>query len=93
MLDRHPAIHQSAIVPLPDEERGQVPVAFIVPKGEAALDYDAVKRFAIANAPAFQHPRRVQFVAELPLAGTNKVDRRRLIETAARNEAAGTWSA
>jgi long-chain acyl-CoA synthetase len=93
MLDRHPAIHQSAIVPLPDEERGQVPVAFIVPKGEAALDYDAVKRFSIANAPAFQHPRRVQFVAELPLAGTNKVDRRRLIETAARNEAAGTWSA
>jgi long-chain acyl-CoA synthetase len=93
MLDRHPAIHQSAIVPLPDEERGQVPVAFIVPKGEAALDYDAVKQFAIANAPAFQHPRRVQFVAELPLAGTNKVDRRRLIETAARNEAAGTWSA
>jgi long-chain acyl-CoA synthetase len=93
MLDRHPDIHQSAVVPLPDEERGQIPVAFIVPRGEATLRYDVVKAFAIANAPAFQHPRRVQFVAELPLAGTNKVDRRRLIETAARNEAAGTWSA
>ncbi len=92
MLERHPAIHQSSVVPLPDEERGQIPVAFIVPRGDAALTYDDVKTFALANAPAFQHPRRVQFVAELPLAGTNKIDRRLLIETAARNEAARLWS-
>ena len=36
---------------------------------------DDVKRFALANAPAYQHPRFVWFVDELPLASTNKVDR------------------
>jgi long-chain acyl-CoA synthetase len=93
MLDRHPDIHQSSVVPMPDEERGQVPVAFIVPRNGAVLDYASVKAFALANAPAFQHPRRVKFVDELPFAATNKIDRRALIEAAARNEASGDWSA
>jgi len=34
-----------------------------------------VKRFALANAPAYQNPRFVWFVDELPVASTNKVDR------------------
>jgi len=41
-------------------------------------DEEAIKSFVLANAPAYQHPRRVFFVPELPLAGTNKVDRRAL---------------
>ena len=36
---------------------------------------DEIKQFALANAPAYQHPRFVWFVDELPLASTNKVDR------------------
>jgi len=36
---------------------------------------DEIKRFALANAPAYAHPRFVWFVDELPLASTNKVDR------------------
>jgi acyl-coenzyme A synthetase/AMP-(fatty) acid ligase len=36
----------------------------------------------LANAPAYQHPRRVFFVPELPLAGTNKVDRKALEQRA-----------
>jgi long-chain acyl-CoA synthetase len=44
----------------------------------AAVDEDSVKADAIANAPAYQHPRRVIFIDEMPLAGTNKVDKRAL---------------
>jgi long-chain acyl-CoA synthetase len=40
------------------------------------LDEQAVKQYALANAPAYQHPRRVFFVEEMPLAGTNKIDKR-----------------
>ena len=39
---------------------------------------EEVKRFALAHAPAYQHPRFVWFVDELPLASTNKVDRNAL---------------
>ena len=41
-----------------------------------------VKEFALAHGPAYAHPRHVELVAELPLAGTGKVDRRLLIARA-----------
>jgi long-chain acyl-CoA synthetase len=75
MLERHPDIAQAAVVPIDDEIKGQKPVAFVVLKpGRHPSDED-IKRFALANAPAYQHPRFVWFVDELPLASTNKVDR------------------
>ena len=42
-----------------------------------------MKRFALAHAPAYQHPRFVWFVDKLPLSTTNKIDR-----TAHKREAA-----
>jgi long-chain acyl-CoA synthetase len=78
MLERHPAIHQAAVVPVPDELKGHKPIAFIVRANGVTLEEEAVKAYALANAPAFQHPRRVIFIDEMPLAGTNKIDKRAL---------------
>jgi acyl-CoA synthetase (AMP-forming)/AMP-acid ligase II len=78
MLERHPGIHQAAVVPVPDELKGHKPIAFIVRASGAALEEEAVKAYALANAPAYQHPRRVIFIDEMPLAGTNKIDKRAL---------------
>ncbi len=83
MLERHPAIHQACVVPIPDELKWQKPVAFVVLRPGAALDERQVKEFALAHAPAYQHPRRVWFLDALPLAGTNKIDRRALSARAA----------
>ena len=63
---------------------GETPVAFVVPKPGAAPSEDALRRFALDNGPAYAHPRAVWFVPELPLAGTNKIDRKTLVERAAR---------
>ncbi len=79
LLERHPAIQQAAVVAVPDDIKGQQPVAFVVRKPGAALDAQDVKDYALANAPAYQHPRRVWFLDELPLAGTNKIDRKALV--------------
>jgi long-chain acyl-CoA synthetase len=78
MLERHAGIHQAAVIPVPDELKGHKPIAFVVRANGAVLDEDAVKAYAIANAPAYQHPRRVIFIDEMPLAGTNKIDKRAL---------------
>jgi long-chain acyl-CoA synthetase len=78
VLARHPDVAQACVVPVPDEIKGTKPVAFVVARPGANPDEDALKRFVLANAPAYQHPRRVFFLPELPLAGTNKVDRKAL---------------
>jgi acyl-CoA synthetase (AMP-forming)/AMP-acid ligase II len=75
MLERHPDVAQAAVVPVADEIKGTKPVAFVIPKAGHAPQEDAIKRFALENAPAYQHPRSVWFVDDLPLASTNKVDR------------------
>ena len=51
----------------------------MIPKAGHSPSEDEIKKFALANAPAYQHPRFVWFVDELPLASTNKVDRNQLI--------------
>jgi long-chain acyl-CoA synthetase len=83
MLERHPDIAQAAVVPIEDDIKGQKPVAFVIRKPGRALDDEDVKRFALKHAPAYQHPRFVWFVDELPLASTNKLDRSALMRMAA----------
>jgi long-chain acyl-CoA synthetase len=82
MLEKHPAVAQAAVVPVEDDIKGTKPVAFVIRKGGEAADENAIKQFALANAPAYQHPRSVWFVDELPLASTNKVDRNELMRLA-----------
>lgn len=82
MLERHPDIYQACVVPVPDAIRGQKPVAFVVPVPGARLTEELVKAYAIAHGPAYQHPRHVAFVDALPLAGTNKIDRKALMDRA-----------
>ena len=75
MLERHPAVSHAAVVPIDDDIKGQKPVAFVILKHGMTASEDEIKRFALENAPAYQHPRAVWFVDDLPLASTNKVDR------------------
>jgi acyl-CoA synthetase (AMP-forming)/AMP-acid ligase II len=78
MLERHADVSQAAVVPIDDEMKGQKPVAFIVPKTGRRPSQDDIKQFSLANGPAYQHPRFIWFVDNLPLASTNKIDRRAL---------------
>jgi len=83
MLERHPDIHQAVVVPVDDELKFKKPVAFVVARPGAAPSEDAIKQFALQNAAPYLHPRRVWLLSEMPLAGTNKIDRRALATRAA----------
>ena len=77
-LEAHPDIVQACVVPIDDEIKGQKPVAFCVVRPGAALTPGQVKQYALATGPAYAHPRFVWFVDALPLASTNKIDRKAL---------------
>ena len=93
ILESHPAVRQASVVPLADEERSQVPVAFVVLQADKAVTREALKQHALAHGPAYQHPRRIAFVTELPWAATNKVDRNALRQLAATLEQQQRWEA
>ncbi|KDC61032.1 class I adenylate-forming enzyme family protein [Bordetella bronchiseptica] len=76
MLERHPAIVQACIVPLADPLKGMKPVALVVSRPDATLSEQEVKDYALAHGPAYQHPRAVRFVAEMPISSTGKVNRK-----------------
>ena len=73
------------MVPVSDDLKGQLPAAFVrTQPGVAAPTEDDVKQFALANGPAYAHPRWVWFLDEIPLASTAKIDRNGLVAEAAR---------
>ena len=83
MLETHPDVIQACVVPVDDDIKGTKPVAFVVRRAGSDLDEAKLKSFALANAPAYQHPRSIWFVESLPLASTNKLDRKTLRDMAA----------
>ncbi len=87
-LERYPAIAQAVVLPFDDERKGQIPYAFVKRAENSTVTEEEVRQFALENGPAYAHPRRVYFVDEFPLSGTNKIDQaalRRLAETSRPN--------
>lgn len=81
-LEAHPNMRQAAVVSIPDEIKGALPVAYVVVSPEGSLSPEDVKQHALDNGPAYAHPRFVEIVSDLPLSGVNKVDRKALAEDA-----------
>jgi len=80
ILLEHPAVADTAVVAGKHQVKGEAPVAWVVTyKGEATSE-EALKQFFLKRGPAYAHPRRVFFIKELPVSGTNKIDRKWLTE-------------
>ncbi|MEO5693660.1 MAG: AMP-binding protein [Usitatibacter sp.] len=82
-LMRHPAVANSAVVPSPDETRGAVIKAFVLlAPGECASEAlkDSIREHVKKNLAPYQQPREIEFVSELPMTTTGKVQRKVLRE-------------
>ena len=73
-LSRHPAVHESAVVGLPDPDRGEELVAAVVIRGDC--DLEELREFCRRHLAAYKVPRRIVPVAELPKSGVGKILRR-----------------
>jgi 2-aminobenzoate-CoA ligase len=74
----HPAVAECGVVGAPDEARGMIVKAYVVPApgitGDAALAADLQEHVKREIAP-YKYPRAIEFVAQLPKTETGKLKR------------------
>lgn len=72
-LYKHPAVHEAAVVGVPDEKWGEAVFAVIVPAPGQTLSEDEVIAHCRKHIGGFKIPRRMAFVEELPKSAMGKV--------------------
>jgi acyl-CoA synthetase (AMP-forming)/AMP-acid ligase II len=88
LLLTHQGIADAAVIPLPDEEAGEVPKAFVVPSGP--LTPEEVSAFVAERVAPYKKVRAVELVDEIPKSPTGKTLRRVLIDRERSSAAAST---
>ncbi len=74
VLADHPGVLEAAVVGMPDERWGEVPVAFVVLEEGAAVTEDELVAHVRAELARFKAPKRVVF-GELPKTSTGKTQK------------------
>lgn len=80
LLLGHGSVADVAVMAVPHELKGAVPVALVVRRTGTSTGEDELKQHCLANGPAYAHPRRIFFVDAIPLGGTEKVDPKAVLE-------------
>jgi fatty-acyl-CoA synthase len=82
----HPKVGSVAVIGVPHERWGEVPLAVIVPRGDAAPDTAEIEAFARQRLATYKVPRRIAVVDQLPLNASGKVRKDVLRRTFAARE-------
>jgi fatty-acyl-CoA synthase len=73
VLDSHPSVVESAVVGMPHERWGEVPVAFVMLRKDD-VDADALTEYARDRLARYKVPKRFEF-CELPKTSTGKIQK------------------
>lgn len=74
----HPDVALVAVGSIPDEDKGELAKAYIVPRTGTSPDAEDIISYSREHLAAYKVPRAVQFVDDLPKTSTGKVMRREL---------------
>jgi acyl-CoA synthetase (AMP-forming)/AMP-acid ligase II len=91
LLLTHPAVADAAVVRSPDDEVGEVPMAFVVASGP--LSAEGLMGWVAERVAPYKRVRRVEFVSSIPRSAAGKTLRRLLLAPLAAEAAGGPSSA
>ncbi|GAA3767331.1 4-coumarate--CoA ligase family protein [Microbacterium kribbense] len=85
LLLSHPKVADVAVIGVLDEQRQEIPKAFVVPASGAELSAEEVMAFVAEHVAPYKKVRRVEFVDAIPKSSSGKILRKdlRARETAA----------
>lgn len=78
VLNQHPSVKDSGVVGKPDPMRGELPVAFVELKDDAAFDEKAIITHCRQHLAGYKVPGEIRRLDALPRNPTGKVMRREL---------------
>lgn len=80
VLSTHPAVDENNVIGVPDEYRGEAPVAFVKLKPEHTVSEHELKKFLAEKLNKIEMPREIIFKDELPKTLIGKLSKKELRE-------------
>jgi len=75
LLFEHPAVADAAVVGIPDEVWGEIPVAFVRLSGSVQPTEEELAGFCRRHLASYKTPRHWRFVTQFPLTASGKVQK------------------
>ncbi|XP_061974649.1 probable CoA ligase CCL5 [Populus nigra] len=75
----HPQVLDAAVIPVEDEEAGQIPMAYVVRTAGSELTEEQVIQFVANQVAPYKKVRRVGFISAIPKSAAGKILRKELV--------------